>query len=154
MDTNDNPDDNPDEQTEDVQKEVIQLNLLYAGNHGDALTRKLKRSLETKSEKLQIRITYTPSKLGSRFKIKDETKLEHRHNVCYHVSCGNVKCTSCYIGQTKRRTVVRTDEHNGKDSKSHVLTHSKETKHRRVTMKNIKIIGSGYRNLFKRRISE
>ena len=49
---------------------------------------------------------------------------------------------------------VRTDNHSGTDKKSHVLAHSKKTKHRRVTLKNIRILGSGYRNTFKRRISE
>ena len=49
---------------------------------------------------------------------------------------------------------VRTDNHSGTDKKSHVLAHSKKTKHRRVALKNIRILGSGYRNTFKRRINE
>ena len=76
------------------------------------------------------------------------------HNICYHVRCGNKKCKSCYVGQTKRRNGVRNGEHAGKDQKSHVLCHSKETKHRKVSLENVKILGSGYRALFKRRISE
>ena len=72
----------------------------------------------------------------------------------YHIQCANKKCTSNYVGQTKRRTLVRTMDHNSKDSKSHVLQHSKKPKHRRVFLPNVKIIGSGYRTNFKRVISE
>ena len=64
------------------------------------------------------------------------------------------KCKSNYVGQTKRRTLVRTMDQNSKDAKSHVLQHSKKTKHRRVFLPNVKIIGSGYRTNFKRVISE
>ena len=45
-------------------------------------------------------------------------------------------------------------QHNSKDNASHVLIHSKATKHHRVTMKNVKILGSNYKNDFKRKISE
>ena len=151
---NEGDDDTNNENDDDKEEKIIQLNLPYAGYQGEILTKKLKRSLEAKSENLNIRLTYKPSKLGSRFKIKDKTKHEHHHNVCYQVSCGNQKCTSTYIGQTKRRIGVRIDEHSRKDEKSHILTHSKETKHKRVSMKNVKILGNGYRSLFKRRISE
>ena len=48
----------------------------------------------------------------------------------------------------------RTLEHNSKDNSSHILQHSKKTKHRRVTLKNVKILGKGYRTNFKRRVSE
>ena len=142
------------EEADNTDEEIAQINLPYAGKHGEVLAKKLKRSIETKSERLKIRITYTPSKLGSKFSIKDETKFEHRHNICYHVRCGNKKCKSCYVGQTKRRNGVRNGEHAGRDQKSHVLCHSNETKHRKVSLENVKILGSGYRTLFKRRISE
>ena len=45
-------------------------------------------------------------------------------------------------------------EHNSKDPKSHVLMHSKETKHRRVFMPSLKINGSGYKSDFRRKLSE
>ena len=120
-DTNDT-----NENTNEDEPRTVQLSLPYAGNHGEILTKKLKRSIEAKSKKLKIRITYTPSKLGSRFQIKDKTKLEHQHNVSYHVDCGNQRCPSNYVGQTKRRMGVRTDNHHGTDKKSHVLAHSKK----------------------------
>ena len=48
----------------------------------------------------------------------------------------------------------RTLQHNSKDNASHILQHSKKTKHRRVTLKDVKILGKGYKSNFKRRISE
>ena len=72
----------------------------------------------------------------------------------YHIGCANKKCTANYVGETKRRILPRTSEHNSKDKKSHVLIHSKKTKHRRVFLQNVKILGSGYRTNFRRKISE
>ena len=126
----------------------------FAGPNGESLVRKLRQQIERKSSNLKIRVTYTPTKLGSRFVVKDKTKNECLHNVVYHVKCGNKKCKSCYVGQTKCRIIKRTLQHNSKDNASHVLIHSKATKHRRVSMENVKILGRRYKSDFKRRISE
>ena len=56
--------------------------------------------------------------------------------------------------QTKQRIIKRTLDHNNRDKVSHVLAHSKTTKHRRVCMKDVKILGKGYKSDFKRKISE
>ena len=133
---------------------TIYINLPFAGPNGETLVRKLRQQIEKKSQNLKIRVTYTPTKLGSKFIVKDKTKDESLHNVTYHVSCGNKKCKSCYVGQTKCRIIKRTLQHNSKDNASHVLMHSKKTKHRRVTMKNVRILGRRYKSDFKRRISE
>ena len=117
--------------------------------------KKLGRSIGNSLKgKVKLRTTYTPCKLGSRFPVKDKTKLIHQHNVSYHIECANKKCNSDYVGQTKRRTLVRTMDYNSKDPKSHVLQHSKKTKHRRVFLQNVRILGSGYRTNFRRVVSE
>ena len=135
--------------------EHVVLNLPYGGKKGEQLMHKLQRKIERCSKgKVKLRTTYTPRKLGSRFPVKDETKLIHRHNVSYHIKCANKKCKSNYVGETKRRILPRTSEHNGKDEKSHILIHSKKTKHRRVFLQDVKILGSGYRTNFRRKISE
>ena len=147
--------DEDDRAEEAEEPERIQLNLPYGGEKGQQLLRKLGQNIGISLKgKVQLRTTYTPCKLGSRFPVKDKTKLIHQHNVSYHIQCANKKCKSNYVGQTKRRTLVRTMDHNSKDAKSHVLQHSKKTKHRRVFLPNVKIIGSGYRTNFKRVISE
>ena len=128
--------------------------VIYIIHSCEVLVRKLRQQIERKSQNLKIRVTYTPTKLGSKFVVKDKTKDESLHNVTYHVSCGNRKCKSCYVGQTKCRIIKRTLQHNSRDNASHVLIHSKTTKHRRVSMKNVKILGRRYKSDFKRRISE
>ena len=145
----DNKDDDKDE------TERVQLIMPYGGKKGQHLMRKLERNIEKGLKgRVKLRTTYTPCKLGSRFPVKDRTKLVHRHNVSYHIKCANKKCKSNYVGETKRRILPRTSEHNSKDEKSHVLIHSKKTKHRRVFLQNLKILGSGYRTNFRRKISE
>ena len=137
------------------EENIVQINLPFAGSKGQNLLKKLKRTIEKESkENIKVRITYTPSKLGSKFQVKDKTKFEHQHNVTYHIDCGHKKCSSNYVGQTKCRIIKRTLEHNNRDNASHVLCHSKKTKHRRVMIENVKVLGKGYKSDFKRRISE
>ena len=143
-----------EEEEEEEEEKVIYVNLPYAGTNGENLLKKLRQDIEKKSRNLKIRVTYTPTKLGSMFVVKDKTKMEHLHNVTYHIECGNKKCDADYTGQTKCRIIKRTIQHNRNDNASHVLIHSKATKHRRVSMKNVKILGRRYRSDFKRRISE
>ena len=141
------------EETEEA--EIVQLNLPYGGEKGQHLMKKLQRNVERNlNGKVKLRTTYTPCKLGSRFPVKDREKLIHQHNVTYHVTCANKKCESTYVGETKRRMFTRIMEHNSKDAKSHVLRHSKKTKHRRVFLPNVEIIGRGYKTNFKRKVSE
>ena len=141
--------DDPDE------TELIQLNLPYGGKKGQHLMQKLQRNIQKGLKgKVRLRTTYTPCKLGSRFPVKDKTKPAHQHNVSYHIRCANKKCPSNYVGETKRRILPRTLEHNSKDEKSHVLIHSKKTKHRRIFLQNVQILGRGYRTNFRRKISE
>ena len=80
--------------------EMVQLNLPYGGERGQQLMQKLQKNIKnTFKGKVQLRTTYTPCKLGSRFPVKDKTKLEHQHNVCYHIKCANKKYKSCgYVG--------------------------------------------------------
>ena len=139
---------------ENEEEETIYINLPFAGPKGETLVKKLRQQIKMKSNKLKILVTYTPKKLGSEFVVKDKTKDESLHNVSYHVSCGNKKCKSCYVGQTKCRIIKRTLQHNSKDNASHVLIHSKKTKHRKVSLKDVKILGRGYKSDFKRKISE
>ena len=60
---------------------TIYINLPFAGPNGETLVRKLRQQIEKKSQNLKIRVTYTPTKLGSKFIVKDKTKDESLHNV-------------------------------------------------------------------------
>ena len=142
-----------EEEEEREEEKVIYVNLPYAGTNDGNLLRKLRQDIQKKSRNLKICVTYTPTKLGLMFVVKDKTKMEHLHNVTYHIECGNKKCDADYTGQTRCRIIKQTMQHNSKDNASHTLIHSKATKHQRVSMKNIKILGIRYRCDFKRRIS-
>lgn len=150
------PEESEIEQTEENIQ--VALNLPYAGDKGEEIVKKMqkfmKKAVNTESKKLQLRTTYKSTRLSSRFNIKDKTKPEHLHNVVYYVPCPNKRCKDDYIGETKRRTEKRSDEHRSKDKKSHVLQHSEKTKHKRVSLKDFKILGKGYRSNFRRKISE
>ena len=97
---------------------------------------------------------YRSTKLSTRFNLKDKTKPEDTHNVVYHVSCPNKKCTSTYCGETRRRMGKRIQEHREKDKKSHVRIHTEHTKHKKVSENDFKILGQKYRSNFRRKISE
>ena len=124
------------------------------GDEGINIIKRMKKDLRKANGKIKIRTVYDAKKLGSKFTVKDKTKMEHQHNVTYYTTCGNTQCESDYVGETGRRILVRTIEHNKRDKKSHLLKHAKTTRHRRVWLHDVKIIGSGYKSKFKRRISE
>ena len=48
----------------------------------------------------------------------------------------------------------RVGQHHGKDKSSHIFKHSQRTKHKKVDLKDFKILGKGYRTDFTRKISE
>ena len=119
---------------------------------------KIRKYVSNAVNKEKKRITtnavYKAKRLGSSFNIKDKIKLEHQHNIVYHSECPNRKCTSNYTGETKCRIVKRVGQHHGKDKSSHIFRHSQRTKHKKVDLKDFKILGKGYRTNFTRKISE
>ena len=142
-------------QNDNNAKTKVTLTIPYAGKKGENLVKKLRKELEAITEnKLDIGIIYKSTKLATKLPVKDKTKLDHIHNVTYHIKCPRNKCKSEYTGQTRCRIAKRINEHNSTDNASHVLQHSKKYKHRRVSLKNVKILGRGYRSDFTRKISE
>ena len=144
------------EQTED--KINLTLTLPYAGNVGEKIVQQMrkyvKQAVNTATKRVNLNTMYRSRKLSTRFNIKDKTKMEHMHNIVYYVPCPNKKCKDDYSGETKRWIEVPSDEHRSKDKKSHVLQHTKATKHKRVSLSDFKILGQGYRSSFRRKISE
>ena len=98
--------------------------------------RKLRKDIKNidpaSGNKGKVRIVYTAKRLSTKFPVKDKTPNEHLHNVVYHATCPNKKCSSQYTGETNCRLQKRVIQHNKKDKKSHILIHSEKTKHRRV----------------------
>ena len=132
--------------------------LPYAGKRGEAIVEKVQKYVRkiasNKDRKVKVSSIFKSKKLGSRFNLKDKTKPEHLHNLVYYVPCPKKKCKSSYCGETKRRMEKRTGEHGGTDPKSHVLRHSRKTKHKRVKNADFKVLRQGFRSNFRRKISE
>ena len=96
---------------------------------------------------------YTGTKLGSNFQIKDKTEFNLKHDLVYYVKCP--ECQEDYIGEIGRRLHERICDHNGKDSRSHMLKHSLENNQRQVSFEDFRILRNGYTNSkIKRKISE
>ena len=144
---------------EETDKPVsLSLNLPYAGIKGEQLITNLKnyvsKTVNKKKKIVSIHPVYRSKKLSSNFRIKDDIKFKHQHNIVYHAECPNKKCISKYTGETKCRIEKRADEHHGRDKKSQLHKHAVKTKHKRVNISSFEIIGKGYRSNFARKISE
>ena len=113
--------------------------------------KRLKNNIQTSFPKAKLQITYKGTRLSSKFNIKDTRKIEHEHDVVYEAKCPD--CTENYVGETGRRLTERVKEHS-KDTNSHLLRHSLATGHKPVTLEDFKILGKGYRNYYRRKVSE
>jgi len=135
--------------------EYLQLCLPYKGQEGDKLLKSVNKTInETLPDNKKSRLIFTSTKLSSKFNIKDKTDVKHQHGVIYEVSCPDVECNSKYIGETGRRFYERICDHVGKDKNSHVLKHSLASNHKPPDLEDFKVIGKGYKNSYKRKITE
>ena len=101
------------------------------------------------------RVLYTGQKLSTKFRIKDKTKDQHKHDLVYYSKCPEPTCNEDYLGETGRKIIERSADHCGKDKQSHLLTHALSNKDKTVDLKDFKIIDSSYHKCrFKRKISE
>ena len=131
---------------------TVQITLPYAGKQGEIITKEINKHMKQVQPKLKARIAFKAKRLGSYFNIKDKVKKDHEHNLVYEIKCPD--CDVKYIGEAGRRLKLRIDDHGGKDKNSHVLKHSLETGHERVTLDDTKVLNKNFRNYYKRKISE
>ena len=97
---------------------------------------------------------YKSGKLGSIFDIKDQTKLEHKHDLTYLVKSPESTYSETYLGKTARRLNERIMDHASKDNKSHMLKHTLQSD-TSVSPNNFRILQKGYNNSkVKRKMSE
>ena len=54
---------------------------------------------------------FTGRKLDLCFNKKDETNLEHKHDITYHGKCSENDCPNNYFDATKRRLPERIKDH-------------------------------------------
>ena len=81
------------------------------------------------SEKHDVRIVFTCTKLSSQFNIKDDTNKQHKHDLVYFSRFPLTDCTDSYIGETARRLSERVMDHAGRDTKSHIVRHGLNSNH-------------------------
>ena len=129
--------------------------LPYQGVKGLHLTKSLKRNLKSLlPSTAKANLDFTSKKLSTCFQIKDQTKLEHKHDIIYLATCPEDNCiekvalffiTENYIGESGRQISERIIDHSGRDQKSHIFKHSSEKCHQHF---HAKMIGNGFKNNF------
>ena len=102
---------------------------------------------------VKANISFT-GKFSACFQIKDQTKFEHKHDIIYVATCPEDNCSENYIGESGCRISERIIDHNGRDQKSHIFKHSSEKCCKNFHTNSFKIIGNGFKNSFKRKVSE
>ena len=90
-------------------------------------------------DNVKTRVTYTGQKLSTKLQIKDKTKDQHKHDLVYYSKCPEPTCNEDYLGETGRRMKILAD-HCGKDKQWHLLRHALNSNHKRVHLKDFKII--------------
>ena len=55
----------------------------------------------------KTQVTYIGKKLNTCFKLKDQSKFDHQHDVVYYPDCPNETCRENYLGESGRRTHKR-----------------------------------------------
>ena len=139
-------------ETERIEKLLI---IPYAGTVGCNIMKKMKKDIkQILPENVTTQIVYTSSKLKSQLRLKDAIPKHHKHNVVYKFKCNDDQCNQSYIGECARRLGERVKDHQGRDSASHIFTHTEECCHSPVTIDNFTIIGNNYRSSRYRRIAE
>ena len=107
------------------------------------------------SDKHDIRIILTDTKLSFHVNIKDDTNKQHKHDFVYSSRCRSTDCNDSYIGEAARRLSERVIDHSGRDTKSYIVRHCLNSIHGTLNIENFKVLNMGYSNdTYKRRISE
>ena len=105
-------------------KKKKHYNLPYVGHFSYVTQKKLTHICELFSKNIDIKIAFSPLKLGSCLSFKDTLPKHLQSYVVYHFTCAG--CKACYIGQTKQHLNTRIAGHLGKDKKSHIYSQLQE----------------------------
>ena len=136
------------------EKQLSFITLPYKGQQGEKVLKSFKTTLHRSlPNNIEKKVVYTGTKLSSNCQIKDKTKFDRKHDLVYYVKC--LECEEDYIGEIGSRLHEWICDHRGKDSKSHVLKHSLENNHKKVSFEDFCIIQNDYTNSkFKQKIPE
>ena len=87
-----------------------------AGPKGNTIIKIINNSLKCiLPNNVKVRVTCTSQKVGTKFKIKDKTKDQHKHHLVYYSKCTETTCKEDYLGENGSRIIERLADHCGKD---------------------------------------
>ena len=94
------------------ESESFYFSFLYYGSQSNALRNDLKTLLTKFLPNIRTNIILVNNfRIGSLFRYKDEIPFHMRASLVYYFSC--VRCTSAYVGMTRRNIYTRVCEHRG-----------------------------------------
>ena len=100
---------------------VSYYKLPYIGNLSTEIKRKVIKYCKCYCKSTNIKIVFSPFKVGNLFSVKGSVPKYLRSFVVYRFTC--LGCNASYIGETIRHLTTRTKEHLETDSKSHIFKH-------------------------------
>ena len=109
--------------TESVEKDTTELprfyKLPYIGDYSNYVDKKVSTLIHKYcKDGTNIRLIFTPFKIGSCFSLKDRPPTSLKAGVVYKFTCAS--CNASYVGETYRHFSVRIKEYLGKDKQLHI----------------------------------
>ena len=100
---------------------VSYYKLPYIGNLSTEIKQKIIKHCRYYCKSTNIKILFSPFKVGDLFSVKESEPKYLRSFVVYRFTCSG--CNASYIGETTRHLSTRIKEHLEIDSKSHIFKH-------------------------------
>ena len=100
---------------------VSYYKLPYIGNLSTEIKQKVVKYCKYYCKSTNIKIAFSPFKVGNLFSVKGSVPKYLRSVVVYRFTCPG--CNASYIGETTRHLTTRIKEHLETDSKSHIFKH-------------------------------
>ena len=107
--------------TAETRPETRYFKLPYIGSKSDLVRKKILTLAQQFCVNVNIKLVFSPLKIGSFFSTKDLFPEGLSSNVVYKFSCSG--CNASYIGETTRHLNTRITEHLQRDKSSHVFKH-------------------------------
>ena len=95
--------------------------LLFIGMYLKVTQNKIEKLCKRFCKSAKVKLVFTSNKVSQTFPYKDSYPNILSSKVVYKFVCAS--CNVSYVGQTHRHLTTRTDEHFGKDKKSHIYQH-------------------------------
>ena len=73
--------------------------------------------------------------------VKDKILKQHQHGIVYYVKCPENQCLEDSTGESAQRLSERVLDHNGRDTKSHIVKHVIRKNHKYPKIEDFNIIG-------------